>query len=137
MEARRDAPRPTDYRSTVSAVTPSSTAVELTVIGGDAFVQLEAERSVDADNPPRWREVADHGTYTWHDHRVHWMSTGAPGVSRGEEIRRWEIPLLVDGDPVSVEGVLSYEPAPAWWPWAPSPERPPDTASVAKAPSIS
>ena len=40
--APTDPPRPTDYRSTVTSIAPATDAVDLRVLGGDAFVQLRA-----------------------------------------------------------------------------------------------
>jgi hypothetical protein len=38
--AAADPPRPTDYRSTVTSVTPGSDGVQAEIVGGDAFLQL-------------------------------------------------------------------------------------------------
>lgn len=68
---------------------------------------------------PQWREVADDGSYAWHDHRIHWMSPNdPPGHSPGDVILRAQISLLVDGATVTVtvESVWVPEPSPvgAW-----------------------
>jgi len=161
--AAADPPRPTDYRSTVTGITPENPFVEASIVGGDAFLELRVEpghevivtgydeepylrfapdgtvsenrrspatyananrygdadvpESVDPDAEPEWRRVADDGSYAWHDHRIHWMSPQAPGVARGDEIQSWNVPLSVDGEPVTVDGVLRYEPGVGWWPW--------------------
>jgi hypothetical protein len=39
--AAADPPRPTDFRSTVTAVAPDADAVDARVVGGDAFLELE------------------------------------------------------------------------------------------------
>jgi hypothetical protein len=41
--AAADPPRPTDYRSTVTAVEPAAGGVEAEVVGGDAFLELRVE----------------------------------------------------------------------------------------------
>jgi hypothetical protein len=163
--AGADPPRPSDYRSTVTGVTPATDAVELSVIGGDAFLRLRVEpghealvlgyqdepylrfradgtvqenlnspatytnsdrygdvalpQDVDPEAPPDWRTLADDGgSYSWHDHRIHWMSSQPPAdVPRGSEVQRWEVHLVVDDEPVTVRGVLALAPAAAWWPW--------------------
>ncbi len=70
-------------------------------------------READADTPPDWQEVADGGTYAWHDHRVHWMEEASPGVARGEQVGGaydpWRVPLVIDGAPGEVQGILIYE----------------------------
>jgi hypothetical protein len=162
--AGADPPRPGDFQSTVTGISPAVDGVEAVVIGGDALLQLtvapghevtvpgyedepylrfradgtvqenrsstttyanasryydtELPDGVDNSGPPQWRTVADGGRYSWHDHRVHHMSTQLPaGVPRGSEVRDWEVPLVVDGEQVAVEGTLVLEPAVAWWPW--------------------
>jgi hypothetical protein len=41
--AAADPPRPTDYRSTVTAVDPAAEGVEAAVVGGDAFLELRVD----------------------------------------------------------------------------------------------
>jgi hypothetical protein len=41
--AAADAPRPTDYRSTVTAITPAADGVRAEVVGGDAFLELRVD----------------------------------------------------------------------------------------------
>ena len=38
------------------------------------------------DAEPEWEQIADGGTYAWHDHRVHWMDDSSPSVDRGEPV---------------------------------------------------
>ena len=68
------------------------------------------------DADPRWQRVAAAGAaYDWHDHRIHWMSRTPPPPVRDDPdsahtLFEWKVPLLVAGKPVTVEGVLAYEP---------------------------
>jgi hypothetical protein len=63
---------------------------------------------------PRWELVADGGRYTWHEHRVHWMSTNRPPkveASDGKQLEKvfdWVVPMSVRGDRVKASGTL-------WW----------------------
>jgi hypothetical protein len=41
--APADAAAPTDYRSTIIAVTPPTESIDVEVVGGDAFLQLTAD----------------------------------------------------------------------------------------------
>jgi hypothetical protein len=71
-----------------------------------------------AEAPPRWEPVATGGTYAWHDHRVHWMSPGLPtqidpGADEAQRVLTWELPLLVDDQPVVVAGEIDYLPSPS------------------------
>ncbi|MFP5308938.1 MAG: hypothetical protein ACLGIR_05105 [Actinomycetes bacterium] len=66
--------------------------------------------------PPTWVLVAEDGAYSWHDHRIHWMSPTPPdfidpGATEVQPVYDWEIPLLVDGEPVAITGDLAYLPA--------------------------
>lgn len=63
---------------------------------------------------PRWRVVAQGGSYVWHEHRIHWMSTQPPPrvkASGGDAFMKvfdWTVPLRVGGRRVEVSGTL-------WW----------------------
>jgi hypothetical protein len=67
------------------------------------------DERADAEAPPEWGVVANDGEHVWHDHRVHWMTRSTPpqlaGRSAGK-VLDWTIPLLVDGNPVQIEGEL-------------------------------
>ena len=74
----------------------------------------------DADATPVWRAVADDGVYAWHEHRIHWMSPGPPdqvdtSARQVQEVFDWEIPVLVDGEPVVIHGELAWHPGPPAW----------------------
>lgn len=57
----------------------------------------------DPELPPDWEPVGSGGTYSWHDHRAHWMSPAPPADTQsGEEIQASTVPLIVDGAPVTV-----------------------------------
>ena len=57
-----------------------------------------------------WQRLSESRSVTWHDNRVRALP---PGIDRA----RWQIPLLVDGRPVSLQGELWRVREPAWWPW--------------------
>ena len=63
---------------------------------------------------PKWVLLTQDGTYTWHEHRVHWMSTDQPPrvkASGGAELQKvfdWVVPLSVGGKRVKASGTL-------WW----------------------
>ena len=71
-------------------------------------------KSAGAKAKPSWVLISDGGTYTWHEHRVHWMSTQRPPKvekSDGntlEKVFDWVVPLSVGGDRVKASGTL-------WW----------------------
>jgi hypothetical protein len=59
---------------------------------------------------PAWTTASDGRTVTWHDERVRRLAPGA-------EQATWTIPLLVDGEPVSLHGQVRRVAAPALGPW--------------------
>jgi hypothetical protein len=172
--AAADPPEPTNYRSEITSIDPSLPAgVELAVVGGDAFLELQVERghtalvadygedpadpdarpylrfgadgTVDrnrnadatavnegrystlapgATGPADWEVVSTDGTYAWHDHRIHWMSSEPPRavapdgtVDLGGPDGAWEVLLLVDGEATTVQGRLALLDAPSPLPW--------------------
>ena len=51
-----------------------------------------------------WRTVSTSGTWAWHDHRSHLMTTQRPlGRSPGDQVSAGVVPLVVDGAPVRVQ----------------------------------
>ncbi len=68
--------------------------------------------SADAKAEPEWRRVGTGGTFVWHDHRTHWMAAGVP--PRPVE---WTVPLIVDGQRVTVSGRYEPVPVPSALPW--------------------
>lgn len=76
----------------------------------------------DASAAPDWAKVANSGRYSWHDHRIHWMSPLVPeGVESDPDVDQrllsWTIPLLVDGVDTEVTGELWWVAPSAWWPF--------------------
>lgn len=71
-------------------------------------------KSAGAKATPRWELVAQGGAYTWHEHRVHWMSTDVPPkvkASDGDTLEKvfdWVVPMSVGGKRVKASGTL-------WW----------------------
>ena len=55
------------------------------------------------DAPPEWHTVADDGDYSWHDHRMHWMSNSdPPGKQPGDVVLQQTVHLVVDGAAVQL-----------------------------------
>jgi hypothetical protein len=71
-------------------------------------------KSASAKAKPRWELIAQGGSYTWHEHRVHWMSTDRPPKvessdgNRLEKVFDWVVPMSVGGKRVKASGTL-------WW----------------------
>ena len=71
-------------------------------------------KTASAKAKPRWELIAQGGKYTWHEHRVHWMSTNRPPKveasdgSKLEKVFDWVVPISVGGERVKASGTL-------WW----------------------
>lgn len=164
--ARADSAAPTTYSSEVTHLDPTVEGLAVEVVGGDAFLQIEAAPGVEVGIPgyegepyirigpggevevnlsspthwlnedrfgrtavpdgvsaeasPQWEVVAGDGSYGWHDHRIHWMSPDPPpSVDRTSRsvLYEWSVPIVVDGQEVSVVGVLEWVPSISPVPW--------------------
>lgn len=72
-----------------------------------------ADVPADADSAatPDWVEVDDDGEHAWHDHRAHWMAaTPLIGMGPGDSFPTEEIPVIVDGTPVTISVVTTLLP---------------------------
>ena len=58
---------------------------------------------------PRWVQLREEDSATWTDARIDPESAGASGS--------WELPLVVDGQQVTVLGTWELIPPPSPWPW--------------------
>lgn len=80
-------------------------------------LDVEVPAGADPEAPPTWRAVANGGVWSWHDHRIHFMSPSLPAQvdpSAGtvQPVSSWEVPLEVDGVVVTVRGELEWVPGP-------------------------
>ena len=93
-------------------------------LNDDRYANVELPAEADASREPRWETVATDGTYSWHDHRTHWMSPTPPGsvLSGGEgstvPIFDWVLPLAGDGGQGRIIGTLTWVPSASGAPWA-------------------
>lgn len=75
------------------------------------------------DAAPDWRQVRDTGSYEWHDHRAHWMSTTLPPVVAAAPdqphvvIDGWQLDLRYGDTDVTLTGRLDWVPPPSTVPW--------------------
>jgi hypothetical protein len=84
-------------------------------LNADRYALAEVPASAVADATPVWRQAKAGTAYEWHDHRIQWMSTIAPDAIRADpdsprHIFDWEVPITVDGGPVTIAGSLDYAP---------------------------
>jgi hypothetical protein len=66
---------------------------------------------------PEWVSVAGDGSYAWHDHRAHWMSTSRPPARQpGDVVLEAVVPVTVDGTATSIRIRSTWLPRPSRWP---------------------
>jgi hypothetical protein len=65
---------------------------------------------------PDWQVVDKTGSYQWHDHRIHWMSSIPPqqvkDKSKRTKVFDWKVPVQVGGTKASINGTLFWQPKP-------------------------
>jgi hypothetical protein len=94
-------------------------------LNSDRYAQIQLPPQASAKAPPQWEKILPGHAFTWHDHRVHWMSPIAPpAVQKAPGTRHhifdWTIPAEVNGKAVRIRGTLDYAPpassgSPRWW----------------------
>ncbi|MGF1665344.1 MAG: hypothetical protein ACFCVC_03625 [Acidimicrobiia bacterium] len=89
-----------------------------TYLSDDRYGDVELPPNADPAAEPAWLQVSSDGSYSWHDHRSHWMNPDPPpGGARGEQILEAVVPIVVDGEAVAITVISSWEqaasPAPA------------------------
>lgn len=67
--------------------------------------------------PPLWHRVSAGHAYLWHEHRLHVREPLARGHTSTTVLGPWSVPLLIDGKPHALVGVLVYHPPASVWPW--------------------
>lgn len=85
-----------------------------TYLNEDRYADATPPSDAAAEAEPEWRLVATDGRYAWHDHRIHWMLPDPPpGLSAGDQVVDGTVPLEVDGEPVAVNVVSTWQEAPS------------------------
>lgn len=91
-------------------------------LNSDRFASVEVPKEAAAEAEPEWERVSDESTYSWHDHRAHWMSADLPPQVADSDagvvnVFDWSIPFSLDSMTFAVEGNLKWvRPGPVW-PW--------------------
>jgi len=83
-----------------------------TYLNENRYGEVQVPKSADPKAPPVWKTVDDSGTLRWHDHRMHYMSTGTPPQVKDEskktKVFDYAIPIAVDGHKGAVDGTLFW-----------------------------
>jgi len=78
----------------------------------DRYGATAVPAAADAEAAPRWETVGGSGRFVFHDHRMHYMTTGLPPQVKDEGVRTkvfgYRIPIRVDGRPGAIEGTLFW-----------------------------
>ncbi len=95
-----------------------------TYLNQDRYANVKVPAIADPEARPEWVPLATAPTYTWHDHRIHWMSPTAPPAVRDAKgkphhIFDWRVNGTVDSRRLSIAGSLDWVPSdgsaqPAW-----------------------
>lgn len=89
----------------------------------DRYGNVEPPARADADAAPDWQPVDDTGRYVWHDHRIHYMSTGTPSqvtaTSARTKIFDYRVPIEVGDRHVAITGTLFWVGEPGGFPTLP------------------
>lgn len=83
----------------------------------ESRTRTDTDRSYDPDAEPEWEQVATDGRWAWHDHRIHYMGQGVPAAARTETGQVWTVPMVVDGEDVTISGAYRLLDAPSPIPW--------------------
>ena len=94
-------------------------------LNSDRYANVQLPPQASAKAQPQWEKILPGRAFTWHDHRVHWMSPIAPPPVQKDpgdahHIYNWAIPAELDGKALKIRGTLDYAPpassgSPRWW----------------------
>lgn len=93
------------------------------------YVNLRADANVPVPEQPTssdipdWHQLSFGNTVWWHDHRAHWMGTAPPDIVQADPssphvvYEAWTVPMLVNGEQVTITGQLRWVPPPSRMNW--------------------
>lgn len=82
-------------------------------MSGAATVPAEA----DPEAAPEWEHAGDGGSWSWHDHRAHYMGGEPPADMRpGESLPETRVPIVVDGVETEITVRTTLVGSPSAWP---------------------
>jgi hypothetical protein len=82
---------------------------------GDGIDRLDLRPSASPRARPLWHRLSSAHAYAWHEHRLHALEPLTKGRSSARAIGPWSVPVVVDGRPLSLHGVLDYRPPGLSW----------------------
>jgi LPXTG-motif cell wall-anchored protein len=83
-----------------------------TYLNDSRFADVTVPPIADPEAPPRWKTFDKSGTFVWHDHRMHYATTGVPpqvtNEGRKTKVFDYEVPIRVDGRKGAIDGTLYW-----------------------------
>jgi len=82
-------------------------------INQDRYGVTQIPPTADAQAAAEWEQVGTGGTFSWHDHRTHWMSPDLPPTidgDRAEVVFPWSLTITINGIETEVRGELLWFP---------------------------
>jgi len=84
-------------------------------LNDDRFGKTAVPKDASGEAVPEWLRVSGGTSFSWHDHRIHWMSPIPPDPVRKDKnsehhIYDWTVRASVDGKPLTIAGTLDYLP---------------------------
>lgn len=90
-----------------------------TYLNADRYGTATPPAGADPTLAPNWLPVGRGGSWSWHDHRAHWMSPDPPPAGQpGTPIQSSTVPLVVDGSAVTVSVSTTWLASPSRFPLA-------------------
>jgi hypothetical protein len=81
-------------------------------LNDDRYGNTAVPASATAGAKPDWVLVDKTGQYVWHDHRIHYMSTGIPAqvtdTSKKTKIFNYKVPIQVGDQKAAITGTLYW-----------------------------
>ncbi len=81
-------------------------------LNDDRYGNAPVPAAADSDAAPEWRVVDRTGQYVWHDHRIHYMSTGTPAQVSDPDQRTkifdYRLPIEVGDRRATIDGTLFW-----------------------------
>jgi hypothetical protein len=88
-----------------------------TYLNDSRFATAQVPAVADPEAPARWKTVDESGTFIWHDHRMHYMSTATPpqvtDTGHKTKVFDYEIPIRVDARKGALQGTLYWVGSPS------------------------
>ena len=86
-----------------------------TYLNEDRYGTTKLPAKASPEAAPKWRRVAAGSTYSWHDHRIHWMSPVLPpsvqkDKGKPSHIFDWKVEATAEGKPIAISGTLDWVP---------------------------